>query len=257
MSKKKEKAQSIPAPEMREEIDKKYQEIRNVNFNKDYSWKNKSIKNNIADLYTEAFSEIVEMYLQKLEDHDLNLFSKQSTQGAFMLKEDYEVELQKELDNKMYKHKGILRGLNPTIKRKIEIGEQIAEERMTMYMQSLYEQYTGAYVADIKTIMNDEYNKHSILIIEEEGKIKDIKDKLEDLKDQLNSVEESICQVNLRVEKDKETIREYRSVAKKHYELERNRIIHEMNQEKEAIRKAEYSILLGLINQDYRKVVMG
>ncbi len=249
--------ETIPFPHIEEITNGCVEEIKKTYFNENYGWKVDMLSNNVADLFENAFHVEVENYLLDLRNHDGEIYKELIRTNTYLSREELEIYFRTELDSKMNPQKGFLKVLNPSNKKKIEnIGRRELYNSLKEYLSKLKEEYAYFFQKRSERF-GEQLKSHIILKKVEEDTISGLENEIDSLGKTLDKIQMQIDGLKDRVEKDKETIKEYIDTAKKNYYIEKERIIKEMNNENSSVIKLEYVILLGLMQKDYEKLVMG
>lgn len=242
------------APKFGDIVEERIKEFREKCFTDRYEWevseKNKSVSAHIAQIYVSILMEI----LQNLESQE-GLLDEKEKNEIIELIEEGEYLVREELEKSTNKH-AILKVLNPSNKGKIDLGSQLLHTKIPEIGRSIYEQVNHKLDEMINDIESNEQKKLNILIKENEIKKRNYEAAIQKLLEKNSGLEEKKLLFESRIEQDKAILTEYRKIAKKCFNEQRNNIIDCINNASSKDIRLNYVLFLGLIANDYKKIMM-
>ena len=208
-----------------------------------------------ANFFANLFSEKMFEFLDKLMDEFDFLFSAPMRYKWNEEIEETEILIKNQLEELMKPHK-ILIFFNPSNKDKINLGQK----KLTEYIDNLSKQILEDVILEcdsqiVKKKKNG-VNSLTILVRENQKKINALEREIRSLENENSNLDIHKKEIDKRVINDKKVISKYMEIAKNNYDNQRKYWINAMNDTVHNEDKVEYLIFLGLMEKDYRKIVM-
>lgn len=249
-----DKQKSLLLPNLEEWIDCKVDSCKEEYFTSDFKWRNTGGLMDGSEIFARLFSEMVTEQIEELSiEHDV--VSEKMKKKWLDVFEDAELEIRNSLNEVMNAHK-ILKVLNPSNKEKIELGRKKMHEMVPVFIRMCYEQILKEYDEEISRKKNKEYNPLKILIEENTKKVNELECSKKKQSEERERLEKEREAIEVRVKKDKAILGEYRKIARENFSRQQQEVVELMNRTNSKEEKVEYLILLGLMDKDYRKIVM-
>jgi len=236
-------------------VDSKIERYLKIYFKSGYEWNVSKTERNVASHMAEIFSSVVLEYLEEITRENEGLVNEKEKQKFILQIEEFEYELKRNLEEKLNPH-ALFKILNPSNKEKVEIGIQELKKSVPTICRRIFDFISNKYEELITSCIKDDINPQKILLKENTIKYTALKKEIEKLEKEISKLRDEKGKIEKRIEKDKTILKEYRKIARECFELHREQIIHSMNltSDKEAI--LSYILFLGLIEKDYKKVMM-
>ena len=248
-----DKQKSYLFPEIEGWIDCKVNSCKEEHFTEDFRWKNPNGLNDVSDIFAQLFSDMIAEQVAELSiEHEV--VSEKMKKKWQDVCEDVELELRNNLDEVMNAHK-ILQVLNPSNKEKIELGRKALHEIVPVIIRMFHEQVLEKYDEEVSQ-KTKKYNQLKILLEANRRKVDELNSSLNKQLREKAQLEEKKKAVEQRVKKDKAILREYRKIAYENFSRQQKEVMELINRSVSKEEKAEYLILLCLIDKDYRKIAM-
>lgn len=215
-------------------------------FTEEYEWKSKNLTNNVSDLFAELFNGILCDYLED----NTSIFEGNSYKEKI---DEKELEFRTELDKEMNSHK-FFKFFNPSNKEKIEIGRKTIKKTLEKCEQELVNGAKQNYKNKIQELEKELNGRWRILETVTSKKIKETKEDIEGKERSKQKMVEDKRNVERRVAQDTELLNNFKYVAHKNFQNQRDEIVNKINKCRSPSDKANYVLLLGLLYKDYEKL---
>lgn len=216
-------------------------------------WKGSDKLKDYSVLFAELFLKMRDELIDRLSNEFDEFISEKIKQGWKNKFTDDEIRT--DLYKEMYPHE-MLTFLNPNAQEKINIGRSKVEDETCDLINSFCE--------DIKKECEEQKKenerKEQLItqsIEKEKKKMNELQTTIQTQKAEMGYFEKEKEDVKKHVEEDQCRLKEYRKIANENFERQKYEVLEWINQSDSPEEKVEYLILLGLMDKDYRKIVMG
>lgn len=245
--------QSFMLPEIGERIENEVNSCKDECFTSDFKWRNSDGPKDLSVIFAELFTKIVEEQINDFEtEHEV--ITENIKRKWKDVVDEMEIEIQETLNKAMNAHTR-LRVLNPSNKKKIEIGKNKLNEVIPELIGMCYGEILREYDEEIER-KKSKKNTLRILINGNKRKVDELRLSIKKKEEEKKQLEEKREAIRCRKEKDKELLRNYREIVYENFARQKREVIELMNKSSSKEEKMEYLILLGLMDKDYRKIAM-
>lgn len=237
-----------------DDVDTKVKETLKLYFTDNYKWRVSRIERSTPAIFARLFNDITEKICEDYEeksDYYLSEYDKIRISGMI---EEGEYYIKDYLDKTIDKHK-ILKALNPSNKEKVTIGEQLLQERVSTYSRNVINLISNNIKIE-REKKREKKREMNILITENNLKLEEYKNIMSRLKGKMAELNSSKREVERRIDKDKQILNEYRIISRRCYCEQRDEIMDCINKGITPEDKLEYLLFLGIIANDYKKIMM-
>lgn len=226
--------------------------------NKKYGLKKEKGNKDLSAVFANVYKETIDEILDRWYEEYAEIFSdkiKEKWNNYINIKETKIMEKVDGFIEDNTKNIIFIIKSKPSDEMVIDYGREVLYQEIPLIINDYYKASKKEYEATISQ-KKEECKKLEIVITQNRQKLESISKLLSDSYIEKKKLEKQKENIDIRKKRDNKMLKEYRKIAREKYLEQRNNILSNINETQTKEEKIEYLILLGLIEKDYKKILM-